>query len=189
MIEVKRASQQGFSSIVTKKDLSRKDIQFYDEMVEALTLCLSRIAMIQERTEQVSQEESAKQSNSFAWLTGGSKGKPSQLSQHLAAVVWFLNHNYSMASKAFEKLKADAETYEKGAKERLEKRTALLASNVAANKQGSKPLSQVVANEINRPSEENFAAKYRLSEQQLQTLIRENDTVLQELSDMQNQVR
>lgn len=144
--------------------------------------------MIQEKTEEVSQEESAKQRASFAWLIGGNQSKPSQLSQHLAAVVWFLNHNYSMASKAFEKLKTEAEAYERIIQEQLEKRTSLLASNLTTSKQGSKQ-SPVLVNEINRPSEESFAAKYSLSEQQLQTLIRENDVVFQELSDMQSQVR
>jgi hypothetical protein len=191
MVELKRASQQGslsIGSILHKKDSARKDAQFYDEMGEALTLCLSRIAMIQEKTEKISHEESAKQQVSFAWLIGGSQAKPSQLSQHLAAVVWFLNHNYSMTSKAFEKLKTEAETYERAIKDKLEKRTALLANNLTTSKQGNKQLP-VIFNEINRPSEESFAAKYSLSEQQVQTLIRENDVAFQELSDMQSQVR
>lgn len=116
----------------------------------------------------------------FASLHGSDH---SQVDQHEAAIVWFLNHALSSLSRSYEAAKDEEERrLAREAKLRLAHQNALAGVRPGAG-QDSKASRPPVTTFIT--PESSFKDEFGLDDKQMQELVTENDNLLREYNDMQ----
>lgn len=159
---------------------SLKDIKDEDSMPE-FTHCLQRIALLQEHADKLAELDKPRRSRWF----GSTPNQDSQLAQHVAAIIWFLGHRYSTASKRYDSMREAEQAARIRSKKAQDRRLAALAS--VKQKSPTTPKSFPVVEE--QANVQDFAQKYGLSPDQIQMLQSEKDALFQELEGMKNQVR
>lgn len=123
--------------------------------------------------------------SSQGWLAVFRGSVASQLDQHEAAIVWFLNHRFSSLSQGAESYR---EQLERRAKESLrvkESHKYAMASARPTLDQGGTPAAGYPVPVL---SNEYLAEEFGVSPQQMQALAMENDSLLKEYGEMKQQI-
>lgn len=108
----------------------------------------------------------------------------SQLELHLTAIVWYLNHNYSKASRDYEQMKASTRKQDHGHLKQAQEMRSIALSSIPQKL--SSPVVSPVEDKVNLDV---FSKKYGLSDQQMQMLQREKHELYNELADTQAQMK
>lgn len=154
--------------------------------------CLGKVGQLQELVDRLERMESERRRP--GWFA--SSPPDSQLVQHVSVIIWFLSHKYSIVSKSYEAAKATKSSAMEHLKKVQEKRLHALASIKKPSQQSrSSTASSPKSNTASLPIEEDrmevseFAAKYGLSDDQVQMLQQEKNHLFHELADMQTQIK
>lgn len=116
------------------------------------------------------------------WLSVFRGTAISQLDQHEAAIVWFLNHrlsNLSRKAEAYREQRANSEKETLRVKET--QKFALATARPLVDKAPAVPSVPVISNAY-------LSEEFGVSPEQMQALAMENDSLLQEYSEMQEQI-
>lgn len=105
-----------------------------------------------------------------------------QQDQHEEGVIWFLNHRVSTLTKEIENVRDAQKKKEKEAARLRDLRRSALAS--------SRPSEQLASASTTTPalSTEKFAEEFKVSPEQMQMLVQENDALLKEYGEMREQI-
>ena len=114
------------------------------------------------------------------WLSFLKADALSQLDQHEATIVWFLNHRAANLTKDFENARREVEEREREASRIRSMRRSALAS---ARPVEMEPIAKVPA-----MTSDSFAAEFGVSAAQMQELAQENDALVKEYSEMRNAI-
>lgn len=144
--------------------------------------CLEAIAGLQLQADKLTEME---KSRTRGWFSSADAGE-TQVTQHIATIIWYLSHTYSSISKEFESLKQSKGQGKEHLKKAQEKRVSALASYKPKSSPSSGPSSPVLDDKM---KVDEFAQKYHLSPDQIQMLQTERQEIVQELTDMKGQVR
>ncbi len=165
------------------KRISRRIPAAIDEKsgIPEFMSCQVQISHLQTLADTLDELEQARRKR--GWFASSTSAGHSQLSQHMAAIIIFLNHLNSVLSKRFEAMKGAVRSRSVVQEKRI--------TSLAAIRKDSKPTSPntsptTAAAHLMDVGE--FAEQYGLSQDQIQMLQEEKQALFQELSQTKQQV-